>query len=126
MNYPHMLFAVCNVGSEQVGNALASAVGYGAVLPAFGGEFGIKLQQTGGDGTHTAWAAYGFARQSTADIVAEYNGSAPYVKLNARGITDEQVNDAKSVLQAYTYPRATHEAALAEVLAGLGFTVRTE
>jgi hypothetical protein len=122
MNYPQMLFAICAAGHESIGNALAAAVGYAGRGFVFGGEFGIGLRAIGSQSTTpVAWAAYSPARQSVADIVAEYSGDGPYPLLNGRGVTDQQVSAAKAVLAAECYPRETHEDALDSVLAAHGY-----
>lgn len=124
MNYPHMLFAICSVGGETIGNALASAVGYAGRGFVFGGEFGIGLRAIGSQSqTPTAWAAYSPARPSVADIVEEFNAGGACPLLAARGITDEQIAAARTSVIAVIHPRETHEDALFSVLAEYGYEV---
>lgn len=103
MSYPKMIFAFCAVGSESAGNAVASATWHKGVLPAFGGDFGVGLRAIGG-GSQTHWLAYDVATQAAADAVAGYT-SGPLV--------------------VACYPRATHENALADVLAAHGYEIIT-
>lgn len=122
--FTDMIFGICLVGGEAIGNAVALAVGHRGTGPAFGGECGIALRPLGSqDTTPTAWGSYSVAKAGTRVVVDEYNSAGPYPQLNAKGLADGQVAAAKAVLIAQTYPRATHEFALTEVLAALGYEI---
>lgn len=122
--FVNMVFGICLVGSEAIGNAVAVAVGHRGTGPAFGGPRGIGLRQLGSQSTTpVAWGAYTIAKAATAPTVEEFNGAAPYPTLNALGMADAQVAAAKSVLTAECYPRETHEEAFFDWLASKGYEV---
>ena len=122
--HPFILFGVCLVGQEAVGNALARAVGHGGVGDAFGGEFGIGLRPIGSDSTTpAAWAAFHLARDSVNGMVVEFNTGGPYPLLTAIGLSGGQISAAKAAVTAACFPRATHEYGLIGYLAGIGYEI---
>ena len=124
MNYPDIVFGLCPVGSEAIGNALARAVGFQGEGPAFGGEFGLGVRPVGSDQSEpVAWVHQAPARPVVRSLVTEYNGAGPFPLLNALGMTDQQVAAAKTVLTAEYFPRATHEYAFIEWLASKGYEI---
>lgn len=122
MNYPDMVYGLCLVGHEAIGNALARAVGFQGEGPAFGGELGLGVRPVGSDQSEpVAWVHQAPARPVVRSLVTEYNGEGPFPLLNARGVTGEQIAAAQPVVVAEVYERETHEYALSEWLAGKGY-----
>lgn len=123
--FTHMIFGVCLVGGEAIGNAVSLAVGHRGAGPAFGGERGLALRAIGSQATEAeAWGAYTVAKASTEPVVAEYNGPGPYTMLNAMGMTAPQVAAAKAVLTAEIHPpRETHEYGFIDWLASKGYEI---
>lgn len=124
MNYPHILFAVCLVGNENIGNVFALAAGFKGLGQAFGGEFGLGLRAVGSNSTTPiAWAHQAVARDTAAELVAEYNSAGPYPLLAEKGIGTGQVTVAKSVVVVERFSRETHEYGFVGWLASKGYEI---
>jgi len=121
-SYQTIIFALCALGYEDQVNTLGALIGRTGVVPAFGGECGIKLGLLGPE-RQTHWATFHLARGVGAQAVEEYNGSAPYQTLNSLGVSDAQVDALKAVLIADALPRATHERAFTQWIADKGYEV---
>ena len=124
MNYPDMVFALCAIGFEQVGNGLARVVGFRGEGPAFGGEFGIAVGLAEAPaGVPVMWVHQSVARPAVRALVEEFNGDGPFPLLAALGVPDQEISAAKSVVVADVFPRSSHEYALREWLAERGLVI---
>ena len=124
MSYTNRLFAICEDGQEDAGDALARGVWFLGIGRAFGGEFGLPLRALGSSSQQTiAWAHQSVVQDDTKAALEQFATDGPYPLLNNLGVNNANIAAAKTAVTVECYPRSTHEHGFVAWLASKGYEV---